>query len=141
LFVHFMSWLKLFAALILGLGVSGCAGVGGAVEGKSSLSQTPEQLVMLRAQARWDALLSGEINQAYGYISPAGRLGMPVTEYRLRVNMQYAKKAKVTGAKCEPELCEVSLNYDYVLNGLALSQVITEKWILDSGEWWLVYRG
>ena len=96
---------------------------------------------MQRAQARWDALLSGKLDQAYEYISPAGRLGMPFAEYRLRINTQYARKVNVTSATCDLDLCEVKMNFDYVLIGRALSQVITEKWIFDSGEWWLIYRG
>ena len=100
-----------------------------------------EQEVVKRAQERWDALFTGNLGGAYEYISPAGRLGMPVTEYVKRVNPQYWRKIKVREAKCEPELCDVFVDLDYEVAGLPLSQVITEKWILDSGKWWFVYRG
>jgi hypothetical protein len=102
---------------------------------------TPEQASLTRAQARWDALLKGDIGGAYEFISPAGRLTLPLSEYRLRINPQYWRSAKAKSATCEAEICEVKLDFDYELNGLKLSQVITEKWILDGGKWWFVYRG
>ena len=121
-------------------GVASCANIGNEVK-HLSISMTPEQKVMQRAEARWNAILEGKVDVAYGIISPAGRLRMPLEEYRLRVNTQYARKVRVASATCEVELCEVTLDFDYVLNGLPLSQVITEKWVLDGGEWWFVYRG
>jgi hypothetical protein len=138
LFVQFMSWLKWFAGVFFFLGIAGCASVS---VPEAAKDVTPQQKVMARAQARWDAMVAGSLDKAYEFISPAGRLAMPLQEYRLRVNTQYWRKVKVRNATCEPDLCEVVLDFEYVLNGLQLSQVITEKWILESGEWWYVYRG
>ena len=131
---------RMVAAVLLLFLVGGCANNGDQNPGLAAL-KSPEEKVMLRAQARWDALLSGRVDLAYEFISPAGRLNMPVSEYRTRVSLQYARKAKPLSANCEAELCVVKLNFDYVLNGMALSYPINETWIQDGGEWWFVFRG
>ena len=131
---------RLAAAVLLLFLVGGCANNAEQKPGLAAL-KSPEEKVMIRAQARWDALLSGRIDQAYEFISPASRLNMPVSDYRTRVSLQYARNAKPISANCEAELCVVKLNFDYVLNGMALSYPINETWILDSGEWWFVFRG
>ena len=133
-----MSWLKWFTGLFFCLGITGCTSI--AIP-DAAKDMTPQQKVMAKAQARWDMLVAGSMDKAYEFISPAGRLAMPLQEYRLRVNTQYWRKVKVRSATCEPDLCDVVLDFEYVLNGMQLSQVITEKWILESGEWWYVYRG
>ena len=124
-----------FAVIIL----ASCATTGTLERVKPVLSK--EQEVVVRAQERWDALFTGNLGGAYEYISPAGRLGLPLTEYVKRVNSQYWRKIKVREAKCEPELCDVFVILDYEVAGVPLNQVITEKWILDGGKWWFVYRG
>lgn len=131
---------RLVAAVLLLFLVGACANNGEQKSGWAAL-KSPEEKVMFRAQARWDALLSGRIDQAYEFISPASRLNMPVSDYRTRVSLQYARNAKPLSANCEAELCVVKLNFDYVLNGMALSYPINETWIQDGGEWWFVFRG
>lgn len=121
--------------------LGGCATQAGDQKATSGAVLTPQQAVMARAQARWDALLAGDVDKAYEFISPGARLAMPVAAYRQRVNPQYWRGTKVKDASCEAEICEVRLDFDYQLQGLPLSQVITEKWILDGGNWWFVYRG
>jgi hypothetical protein len=100
----------------------------------------PEKIAMQRAQERWDALLVGNMEKAYGFISPAGRLLMSPEEYRRRVNSEFWRGVKVKSAECEAELCSVKLDLDYRLANMNLSQVISEKWILENDSWWYVYQ-
>lgn len=81
------------------------------------------------------------MEKAYGFLTTAGRLAMPLNTYRLRINSQYWRKVKVKEAACEPELCVVKVDFDYQINSLPLSQVLTEKWILEDGKWFFVYQG
>ena len=97
---------------------------------------------MARAQARWDALLVSQFDKAYEYISPAGRLSLSLELFRSRIAAASWRGAKVTSAVCEPEVCDVTLKLDInVLPNLPYTQTINEKWILDGGKWWFVYRG
>jgi hypothetical protein len=100
-----------------------------------------EKLVMSRAQQRWDALMQGELNQAYAFISPSGRAKLQAQDYRARVNTAHFRKAVVQEATCQADSCEVKVSLDYVVGTMPLSQSLSEIWILDKGKWWFVYRG
>ena len=113
----------------------GCASV-------SRAPATPEQAVQARAQERWNALIAGQLDKAFEYITPSGRSILPLEVYRARLTGTSWRGAKVTGAVCEPEVCDVTVTLDInVLPNLPYQQVITEKWLLDGGKWWFVYRG
>jgi hypothetical protein len=96
---------------------------------------------MLRAQQRWDALMQGELNQAYAFISPTGRAKLQAQDYRTRVNTGHFRKAVVQEASCQIDSCDVKVSLDYVVGDLPLKQTLSEIWILDEGNWWFVYRG
>ena len=100
-----------------------------------------EKLVMQRAQQRWDALMEGELNKAYAFISPSGRAKLQAQDYRARVNTAHFRKAVVQEASCQADSCDVKIALDYVVGGLPLKQILSEIWILDEGNWWFVYRG
>ena len=96
---------------------------------------------MLRAQERWDALMQGELNKAYTYISPAGRAKLQAQDFRARVNTVNFRKAVVKEAICQLDSCDVKIAFDYVVGDIPLKQTLSEIWILDEGNWWFVYRG
>ncbi len=66
---------------------------------------------------------------------------MPVDVYRGRVNPGYWRKVTVTGAKCESDVCDASVNIEFSVAEMPLSNVVSEKWILVDGEWYFIYRG
>jgi hypothetical protein len=121
--------------------VSSCANAptGGAEQ--AAKGSSVEKLVMSRAQQRWDALMAGELNQAYAFISPAGRTKLQAQDYRTRVNTGHFRKAVVQEAACQEDSCEVKVSINYVIGNLPLNQILSEIWILDEGKWWFVYRG
>jgi hypothetical protein len=119
----------------LAIFVVGCAGISGAPE-------TRESVVKARAQERWNALLAGRFDKAYEFITPSGRSTLPMETYRGRLSAVTWRSAKVTAVACEPEVCEVTVVLDIdVLPNLPHQQPISEKWLLDGGKWWFVYRG
>jgi hypothetical protein len=121
--------------------VSSCATAPtGGIE-QAAKGSSVEKLVMSRAQQRWDALMQGELNQAYTFISPAGRAKLQAQDYRTRVNTGHFRKAVVQEAACQADSCEVKVSLDYVVGTLPLNQILLEIWILDEGKWWFVYRG
>lgn len=128
-----------FSVLLGSVLMSFMLGCASGLSGQSAA--TPEAAVSARAQERWDALLAGDVDKAYTYISPAGRIGMTLAIYRGRVNPQYWRKIKVKEAVCKPEVCEVVLDLDFSVDGMALKTLVNETWIFDSGKWWFVYKG
>jgi hypothetical protein len=119
--------------------LAGCGTMAGL--GVAKAVATPEQQVMKRAQARWDALIARNLDLAYTFITPAGRSTMPVDTYRGRVNPQFWRKVAVAGAKCEADVCDVNLNIEFTVLEMPLSNAVSEKWILVDGEWYFIYRG
>lgn len=105
---------------------------------------TPEDAVRARAQARWDALIGGKLEQAYGYLSPASRALVPFERWRAGIGgMATWKGAKVFSVKCgHPDRCTatIKVTYEPVLRRSALGTIETsveEVWLLDAGQWWL----
>ena len=132
-----------FCGLVVALS-AGCAGIGSSTDapsGQTSKLSSAEKKVMVRAQERWDALMQGELNKAYAFISPAGRTKLQAQDYRTRVNTGNFRKAVVQEAICQTDSCDVKVLLDYVVGDLPLKQTLSEIWILDEGNWWFVYRG
>ena len=133
--MRFSYWYKVAASIFLLLFAVGCANISGPPE-------TPEQAVKARAQERWNALVAGQLDKAYEYITPSGRSTLPKEIFRARLSGSTWRGAKVTGAVCETEVCDVTVTLDIdVLPNLPHQQPISEKWLLDGGKWWFVYRG
>lgn len=132
----------MFSGLLLVTLLVGCAATSPNNSEKTSVPQTPEEKVASRAQARWDALRAGEYDKAYAYITPSMRTTLPLEVFRSRISGGSWIDVKVTKAVCEPEVCDVAVKIEYyVLPNLRDAQIVTEKWILDDGNWWFVYRG
>lgn len=133
-----MRFLNLFKVAISGyllLFAVGCA-----VVPVSHL--TPEQAVKARAQARWDALVAGQLDKAFEFITPSGRSTLPFDVFRGRLSGASWLKASVTSATCEPDVCDVTVTLVVnVLPNLPQQIPISEQWLLVDGKWWFVYRG
>ena len=98
-----------------------------------------------RVQARWDHLLKGEYDEAYGYLSPGFRSSVGIEAYRQTMSQ---KKVNWTGARfidsdCSEDVCKVriSLNYRLVapVPGVPQydgKQLIIENWVKSDNSWW-----
>lgn len=108
-----------------------------------------EQYVTERAQARWDALLAGRLEEAYGYLSPAQRSAMSLRQYQsAEISSQVRKVgASAALASCEGESCEVPVEVAVFLvapvpglRQFETTQKVNERWIWTEKEWWYVPR-
>lgn len=100
-----------------------------------------------RAMARWDALLSGDVEAAYEFLSPGYRSSVSLLQYHRSLLLS---KVKWTGAKyiegdCEETICNVSILLDFTIYGalpgvksMDSKQTIEESWLLVKGSWYLV---
>lgn len=125
------------AAALMLLTLAACATTGG----------TAEETVAQRAQARWDALVSGDLSAAYGYLSPAYRSSVNSMQYQRRILLQ---KVRWTGAEyidstCLEESCKVRISLSFSLIGALPgvkrfdgNQEIEENWVKVDGQWWHV---
>jgi hypothetical protein len=115
--------------------------------GCASTPTTPEEIVRERAQARWNALLKGDFEGAYGYITPGGRAVVPLATYRGRIGSAVTwKSAEVASVTCETlERCTVQVKVTYlpVMRRAAVGTIeryLDETWVVDAGQWWFVYK-
>ena len=125
-----------FCVLALALLVCACA-------------TTPPQSVNIeeRATARWDALLSGDLDGAYQYLSPAFRSSVSSLQYQRKLLLQKVSwtAARYIESECLETTCKVRISLDYSLIG-ALPGVrrfdgthtVVENWVRREGTWWMV---
>jgi hypothetical protein len=105
--------------------------------------RTPEEVVHERAQQRWDALLSGDIERAYGFITPAYRATRSLALYRARFGAAVQwNDATVQSVECEAERCRVVVNLSYRLirQRMENTRPMDEVWVFSEGNWWIQLR-
>ena len=112
-----------------------------------SESARAEKLVAERAQQRWDSILTGELDVAYGLLSPAQRTSVTPLAYKRKVlNSPFRwKSAEVSQVQCQELTCQatvrVAMDVIGAVPGVArfpIEQDMEEQWILTDGEWWFV---
>lgn len=113
--------------------------------GCASKPVTDDQVVAERAQARWDALLAGDLEGAYEYFSPGYRSTVSVIDFAvdLRTRRIGWISAEYLEHNCEGSRCTVKFDLGYrvrrpvpgldVWNG---TDRIEENWIKTKGQWW-----
>lgn len=113
----------------------------------ASTPPAPEVRVAQRAQARWDAMIKGDFRAAYAFLSPASRA---MTHYDLwaatrKPTATEWKGASVVKVECrDAQVCKarVNINHQPLVGGGSLgtiSSAVDETWLIDDGEWWLLY--
>jgi hypothetical protein len=124
--------LKRFVAVMLGATfLAGCATFGA----------KPEEVVKARAQARWDALLKGDARAAYEFFSPGSKAVLDFQSYDASIRHGFWKSAMVESVACESQdKCEAQEQIEYEFQGRRAKTPLTETWIREGGNWWLVRK-
>ncbi|CAG9931372.1 hypothetical protein [Candidatus Nitrotoga arctica] len=127
------------AALILSMGMMGCAGSGGGLA--QSVQVEPQKMVADLAAARWEALIKGDFAKAYNYLSPGSREVMSLDVYKAKIRGGNWKKANVDSVSCEQDQCKVLMAIEYSYRDIkSLETRLDEKWMRQDGKWWYVQR-
>ena len=99
-----------------------------------------ENTVSLAAQQRWEALISGTLEQAYQFYTKAFQQATPLTRFRQQIHgTGLWNKAKVENVNCvaDTERCTVDVKISVSLRMAGLSEpvetsdVVQETWIRD----------
>jgi hypothetical protein len=101
-----------------------------------------EEQVKERAANRWNALINGDIDAAYGYFSKATKNTYPIELYRAKMRPGMWREARVDSVKCADEVCDVTviLTIDHAkIKGVVTP--VAERWIIQDGQAWYVYNG
>jgi hypothetical protein len=123
--------------------LSGCAAVGSAPP--VAATSPPEQkaaAVRDRVNGRWQALIAGDLERAYAFLSPASRQVTTLEQYKGRIKTGHFRAAKIDRVDCEAETCKVRLwlTYDHTVMK-EITTPLEEAWVLENGQFWYVYRG
>lgn len=133
------SWILGLAALGM-VGIVGCAAtpdVVPAIGAKESASQA----VARRAADRWEALVAGDVARAYTFLSPGSRQAYSKENYSALIRPGLWKKARVDRVECpEADRCEVEVQVEYVIRGMAVNTPLRETWTQSGAEWWFVMK-
>jgi len=128
-------WVRTAAVGIFVAVAAGCASIGAG-------SRPAEQVVLERAQARWNALVERDWNAAYPYLTPAYRAVVPLKRYGNQFTgpVQW-ESAKAQSAACEEKRCtvKVEITFRALLPGhmdRVSSTYLDETWVLEDGEWY-----
>ena len=123
-----------FAVAFLGsaLLVSACASVD---------SRPAADTVKERAQARWDALVKGELAKTYGYLSPTARKTLKLEDYAANMRTGFWKAVTVDKVACDsPDVCAVSVTVEYEYKMGRNKSPLQETWIREGSNWWYAQR-
>ena len=138
---------------ICALTLGACASQGtrpGAVGGDAattSSKSSPEEQVKQRAVARWSLLIERRFEEAYALMSPGYRQTMASDLYVKTMKDRPVQWTAVSflAATCEPEVCSVRLNVEAKFNmpvmrvgTMEVQDIVTENWVLNDGEWYMV---
>lgn len=129
--------MKYFSVLAFALGfgfLAGCASLG---------NKSDEDLVKERAQARYDALIKGDIKKAWEFTAPTYRQRISADGYRAVMGgVGNWTKAEVSSVNCEEDRCEVNGLITYNVPRMKMENTIplTDVWIKTDGKWWVYHR-
>lgn len=124
-------WRVAGLALLVGA-LSSCAGQ------QQPSERDWEEMARQRAAERWQSLIEGRVETAYGYLAPGYRQINPYDRYfRTIRGVGLWKAADVKKATCEQDRCEVTTELTVEVHGPGSSKPIEsvswvqERWIID----------
>lgn len=126
------------ATMVLLLGA--CAGMTGGV-GSDAPPEVKQKVVTERAEARWQALIKGDLETAYTYLSPGSKATTSLALYKSKIKPGIWRKAKAEKVSCEGEVCSATIQITYDTSRIkGIETQLAESWIIENGTAWYVYR-
>jgi len=122
---------------VLLVALAGCASGGGL--SKDSPPEAKQAAVAERAKARWVAMIDGNLDVAYTYLSPASKGIVSLAAFKQQARSGY-REAKVEKVECDGATCKVKMFviYDHrLMKGIGTP--LEERWVIDEGQAWLVW--
>ena len=103
--------------------------------------RTPQEVVKEKAQARWDALVKGDVAAAYVYLSPGSKAMTPLDAYKNSIKPGFWKSVVVDKVDCTTvESCDVVATIEYEIQSRRIKTPMKETWIRDGSNWWFVQK-
>lgn len=131
-------------AMVLGFGMTGCASL---LSDDVAPQETQKQQLKVRAEARWEALIKGDLQQAYAFMSPDYRNVVSLQQFKSRYGRTVEwRLARIDDIRYDsPTVASVMMGVTYrtMLPGargdmFENRKILTEKWLYKDGEWWYI---
>jgi hypothetical protein len=121
----------------------GCAALGGSGLTPETGKAAKEEAVAARSGAYWKALIAGDYQTAYAFLSPSSRATISYERYKGQMEAAgvVRRAAAVEKVECEVAVCKVvtTLTFDHpMMQGITTRN--EETWVIDSGQAWLVRK-
>ena len=126
-----------WAVLSLGMLLAACATSG---ISPSTSAEAKRSAVLKRADARGAALVRGDLDAAYAFLSEGSKAVITLDNFKRRMSIVPFTAYRIDQAACDAESCKVSskLTYDHrVMKGVTTP--ITETWVVERGDLFFVF--
>lgn len=145
---YFSNAITLAAALVTSLMVAGPAWSAEHEEPEAARAAAEEH-VRERVEARWKALIKGDFEAAYGFLSPTYRSTTPFKQWRGKFGEKALwSRVDIASLTCNTSTCDVAVRvYVQLMFHVAgrhtpheTSDIVRERWVHDDGQdtWWHV---
>jgi hypothetical protein len=110
-----------------------------------SSNEAKQAAVKKRAEARWTALVKGDVSGSYALLSPASKAVLTEEQYRDRMRRNKFDGIDIGDITCSADACKVKvwITFDATpLKGHTIKGIrtaATETWVMDRGEYWYVW--
>ena len=102
--------------------------------------RSSQDLVRERAQARWNALVQGDVKAAYEFFSPGSRTTLSLADFASGIRLGFWKAVVVDQVECGAESCEVRTTIEYDHRGMRVKTPHRETWVREGSNWWFLRR-
>jgi uncharacterized protein YchJ len=102
--------------------------------------RSSEDIVKERAQARWNALVQGDVKAAYEFFSPGSRATLSLSDFASGIKIGFWKGATVDQVKCTGDSCDVHSTIEYEHRGTRVKTPNRETWVREGSNWWFLRR-
>jgi len=124
---------------VFAVAIAGCASMGGLT--KDSSAEAKQALVSERIYARWQALIKGDLDTAYTYMSAGSQEAMSLKVYKAKHKPGMWRAVKIESMQCEAEICKAKMTLTYDHDRMKSIQTpFEENWIIEKGTAWYVNR-
>lgn len=137
-----LLWLRRWLSAVLVGAAAGCATLPGTgTLTKDSPPEVKSAVLTERINARWGALIKGDLDQAYAFMSQASKEAYPLNVYKAKVKPGMWRSVKIDSIDCDGTVCwaKMVLTYDHPkMKGVQTP--FTESWIIEKGNAWFIYQ-
>lgn len=128
------NWRQLTLSAIFGVTLAACAGLG--TVSKDAPDDVKKAAVTKQVEARWKAMIDGDVPKSYSYLSAGSKATTSLDRYRAKARLTGFRAYRIEKVVCEPEICKVSMVVTLdtkKMKGIPMPE--TETWILEDGEY------